>query len=283
MTDLTSTITSPPMTTWSWFDEQQGVRVFSKVPPRSFKRKLPAVDEDPSPKKLKRKRPAVDEDPVNEDPSPKKLKPTLVSDEPHIQLLFDQLESKLSEGKLHSQRRNKNKSTFSLDWQFGLGRVTNALGATGFTTPHNFLKKGVFMKSVLDTDISAWKKDLWVLAKQLILHIDPGYAAHEDYVVNFSCMTDSKKHYVKRHVDDQDITFQYGLALGDFTGGELTCWKKDGTTTTVDYTRKILKMDGRLAHEVKPFSGKRFCVIFYKLYDRTMTDKAPILEAPYFV
>ena len=87
MTDLTSTITSPPMTTWSWFDEQQGVRVFSKEPPRSFKRKLPAGDEDPSPKKLKRKRPAVDEDPVNEDPSPKKLKPTLVSDEPHIQLL----------------------------------------------------------------------------------------------------------------------------------------------------------------------------------------------------
>mgnify|MGYP003956702563 CR=1 FL=1 len=257
-----NTITSPPMSTWSWFDEQQGVRVFSKEPPRSFKRKLPADDVDPS---------------------PKKLKPTLLSDQPHIQQLFNQLESKLSEVNIHSQRRNKNRSTFSLDWQFGLGRVTNALGATGFTTPHNFLKKGVFMKPVLDTKISAWKKDLWVLAKQLILHIDPGYAAHEDYVVNFSCMTDSKKHYVKRHVDDQDITFQYGLALGDFTGGELTCWKKDGTTTTVDYTRKILKMDGRLAHEVKPFSGKRFCVIFYKLYDRTMTDKAPILEAPHFV
>ena len=83
-------------------------------------------------------------------------------------------------------------------------------------------------------------------------------------------MTNPSQHYVKKHVDDQDITFQYGLALGDFTGGELTCWAEDGSTQTLDYTRKVLKMDGRLPHEVCEFSGERYCVIFYKLFDRTM-------------
>lgn len=113
--------------------------------------------------------------------------------------------------------------------------------------------------------------------------IDPEFASNEDYVVNFSCMTDPSKHYVKRHVDDQDITFQYGLALGDFNGGELTCWKADGSTKTFDYTRKILKMDGRLPHEVGQFTGQRFCVIFYKLFDRRMATKTKILPEPYFV
>ena len=54
-------------------------------------------------------------------------------------------------------------------------------------------------------------------------------------------MTDPSQHYVKKHVDDQDITFQYGLALGDFTGGELTCWAEDGSTQTLDYTDIELK------------------------------------------
>ena len=102
-------------------------------------------------------------------------------------------------------------------------------------------------------------------------------------MVNFSCMTNPSQHYVKKQVDDQDITFQYGLALGDFTGGELMCWAEDGSTQTLDYTRKVLKMDGRLPHEVCEFSGERYCVIFYKLFDRTMHAKAPIFPKAQFV
>ena len=59
--------------------------------------------------------------------------PPLISDESDVQLLFDAFESKLKEGKIHSQKCNKNQQTFSLKWQFGLGRTTNALRATGFT------------------------------------------------------------------------------------------------------------------------------------------------------
>lgn len=96
-------------------------------------------------------------------------------------------------------------------------------------------------------------------------------------------MNDPNLHYVDKHVDDQDIQYQYGIVLGaNCSGGELTCWNSDGSQQTVDYQYKVLKMDGRLPHEVAPFrvksGGRRYCVIFFKLYDRMMTESAPIFE-----
>ena len=51
------------------------------------------------------------------------------------------------------------------------------------------------------------------------------YASNNDYVINFSCMSDPKKHYVRKHTDDDDIAPQYAMVLGDCTGGELKLWR----------------------------------------------------------
>jgi hypothetical protein len=48
---------------------------------------------------------------------------------------------------------------------------------------------------------------------------------YKDYVVNFSCMSDSELHYVHKHTDDDDIQFQYAVVLGNCTGGELKLWR----------------------------------------------------------
>jgi hypothetical protein len=37
-------------------------------------------------------------------------------------------------------------------------------------------------------------------------------------------------------------------------------------------------MDGRLSHEVIPFTGRRYCIIWYKVFDRRMTRPAEIFE-----
>ena len=92
-------------------------------------------------------------------------------------------------------------------------------------------------------------------------------------------MDDPEQHYVRRHVDDKDIQFQYAIVLGDgVTGGDLRLWNTDGSSQTINYLHKVVKMDGRLPHEVLPFTGTRFCVIFYKLDDRQMNCAAPIYE-----
>ena len=74
--------------------------------------------------------------------------------------------------------------------------------------------------------------------------------------------------YVKKHVDSDDISHQYALALGNYSGANLRCYdENDNVLGDFDYHRKICKMDGRLPHELiqDNFKGKRFCVIWFKL------------------
>ena len=69
--------------------------------------------------------------------------------------------------------------------------------------------------------IPKWKKELWSLSKELISLVDPDFADGE-FVVNYSCMTKPEQ-YVKKHVDSDDISHQYALALGNYSGANLRC------------------------------------------------------------
>ena len=73
------------------------------------------------------------------------------------------------------------------------------------------------------------------------------------------------------------------MVLGDCTGGELKLWNSVGDTQVIDYTNKILKLDGRLQHEVMPFMGRRYCIIWYKVFDRNMKTPAPVFEPAHIV
>lgn len=193
-------------------------------------------------------------------------------------VLLDKVKSKTQ------KRDNKNKKHFSLEWQLGMGRSISALGATAFETPHNFKKGvGVCMADVKNSTRPKWQKELYAKSKELIILIDSDFAANDDFVVNVGCMCDASKHYCKKHVDSMDIEYQYATVLGDCTGGGLTTWNSDGTSQYMNNHRKVLKMDGRLPHQVEPFTGRRYCVIFYKLYDRRYTEASPIFEPACFV
>lgn len=207
---------------------------------------------------------------------------------------MDELTKLLNEVKSTAQKRDKaNKKTFNLEWQFGIGRSTNALTldkVTGesrgnFSHEHN-LKKGVgvWMGDVKTSTRPLWQKELYKVATELLMLIDAHYAGDDgDYSVNFSCMSDPKQHYVHTHTDSKDIAYQYGLVLGECSGGNLTTYLSNGDTQTLDYRRKVLKMDGRLAHEVAPFAGRRYSVIFYKSFDRRYSRELPVFEPAVFV
>ena len=202
------------------------------------------------------------------------------------QELMTKIETILRNVKQTKQYRDKTKKVkFNLEWAFLMGHNISALGAKSFETPHNFKKgKGVCVKPVEERNIAKWKKELWTLSKELITLTDADFAAGE-YVVNYSCMTKPEQ-YVKKHVDGDDISHQYALALGDYRGAHLRCYDEyDNVLGDFDYNRKICKMDGRLPHELVSdnFQGERFCVIWFKTYDHRKTEPDPIFREPCFV
>jgi hypothetical protein len=174
-----------------------------------------------------------------------------------------------------------------LKWSLLLGATTNCSNMPAFPTPHNFKKgKGVCTRPVEERKLPMWKKDLWRQSAELIRLIDPDFAAGE-YVVNYSCMEGGKDHYVKKHVDKDDISFQYALALGAYQGAVLRTYAADGETVLgdFDYRYRVCKMDGRLPHELvlNNFTGTRFCVIWFKSYDARKMQPDPIFDTPCFV
>ena len=157
---------------------------------------------------------------------------SLQSQTPEAQLLMGKIEAILKTVHMRKQYRDTTKKVkFNLEWAFLLGNTTNALGAGfgAFSTPHNIKKgRGVCITPVEDRKLPQWKKLLWSLSKQLMQLVDPDFVDGE-YVVNYSCMT-NPNHYVKKHTDSDDISFQYALTLGDYSGATL---RMETLTTTI--------------------------------------------------
>ena len=201
--------------------------------------------------------------------------------------LMDEIETILKTVKETKQYRDKTKKVnFNLEWAFLLGEgTTNALGATSFETPHNFKKgRGVCLTKVEKRSLPKWKLKLWKLSKQLITLIDPDFAAGE-FVVNYSCMNKPEQ-YVKKHVDSDDVSHQYAMALGNYKNAALRLYdENDKVIGDFDYHKKVCKMDGRLPHELVSdgFEGERFCVIWFKSYDHRQTKADPIFKTPCYV
>lgn len=202
------------------------------------------------------------------------------------QELMDKMQTILKDVKQTKQYRDKTKKLkFNLEWAFLMGYNCSALGAKSFETPHNFKKgKGVYLKPVEDRNYPKWKLELWALAKELITLTDPDFAAGE-YVVNFASMTKPEQ-YVKKHVDNEDISHQYALTLGNYRNAYLRCYDdQDNVLGDFDYYRKIFKMDGRLPHEVisDNFDGQRFTIVWFKTYDHRKTEPDLICQKPCFM
>eukprot|EP01047_Picozoa_sp_COSAG01_P069353 COSAG01_NODE_10241_length_2211_cov_8.304924_3_plen_173_part_00 len=121
-------------------------------------------------------------------------------------------------------------------------------------------------------------KAIYAKAGEILALIDPTYAMNGDWVLQVHAMNSTSR--VARHTDKDDISYQYGLVLGDFDGGELITWGSDGQPHPVlNVQNKIVKLDGRLPHQVTPVThGVRYACYFYKQYDRNLLAAAPLFE-----
>ena len=176
---------------------------------------------------------------------------------------------------------------FSIQGSFkiGLGSTQPGnlqhLGKPGFVK-HNFKNTAAYIAPVEEqSGQTRLKKLLHRMAMEILMLIDPEYAAGET-IVQFALLT-SPQHRVDKHVDDEDISFQYAVSLGNYHGAILRTYNSSGRSSDIDNRNKIVRFDGRLPHEVvvdPGFVGERFTVIWYQNYDARKTQPDPILEKP---
>ena len=185
-------------------------------------------------------------------------------------------------------RDAKKKAHFDLCGSFQIGLGSTQVGNLQFvgTTAsghirHNFKNTAAFVRPVSQQDKPVLWKEAYKRAMRILRRIDPAYAAGET-IVQFAHMN-SPDHYVREHVDRDDISFQYALSLGRYEGATLRAIDAGGKAHDIDNRWKVAKFDGRLRHEVQidhSFSGDRFTIIWYKHYDSHKEIPDPILPVP---
>ena len=87
---------------------------------------------------------------------------------------------------------------------------------------------------------------------------------------SYSAVAVTKNFVASPHVDEQDKSFQYAVALGDFQGGELCVQEETSSFAVVNTRNRIAKIDGRYLHWVRSYSGERYSLIFYNTCERQL-------------
>ena len=109
------------------------------------------------------------------------------------------------------------------------------------------------------------EKELWKLAKNLLLIFKSSYIGEDDYCVQFSKLDGEEGGFVEKHEDGRDIEKQIIFSWGGYKGGSLKF--EDGTE--IVHQNQLVEVDGRNRHWVEEgFSGSRYSCIFFKMYDR---------------
>lgn len=82
----------------------------------------------------------------------------------------------------------------------------------------------------------------------------------------YSAITVNKNMNAKKHVDRVNGGLSYIIGLGDFTGGNIIVWDKDGKESKdYDLKEKPIGFNGAiLYHQTAPFVGERYTLIYYK-------------------
>ncbi|KAK3260790.1 hypothetical protein CYMTET_30269 [Cymbomonas tetramitiformis] len=230
-----------------------------------------------------------------------------ISDSPRFKALCGELESVLhAETCKRIERRDKKddrdeeegaapKVGWNLGWWFNMGRTAQQWGfakkkdgTSAFSLKHPFFKnRGVYLDDPLVSKSNPyWKKEIFMLAGELLKCIDANYhGVHGDWCLYVSCMM-SDMCEVGRHTDKHDVSHQYNIFLGRFENAvyEVESPYNDEVKCFFD-THKVFKSDARCKHRINSagFIGVRYCVTFYKMYDRTQKKEDPIFWPPTYI
>ena len=99
--------------------------------------------------------------------------------------------------------------------------------------------------------------ELKVACEAVMAWADPRFA--------YDHLAVTKNFIASPHVDKEDKSFQYAMAIGAYEGGgELCVESRDGRRRwLIDTREKLAKFDGRSVHWVRGYRGERFSVVWY--------------------
>ena len=160
-------------------------------------------------------------------------------------------------------------------FQFSIGRTVTRFNKNYICYKQHKWKKNrwVNMMCVQERNIPDWKKELYEISYKLIQSINNYWVGeHEDFIVQFACMDENSR--VGIHVDN-DISSQFVLTFGQYTGGQLMIYNNDlDVYIKVDTNNVIIQFDGRNKHYVSNIqNGLRYSVVYYKKFDRRYNEQ----------
>lgn len=103
----------------------------------------------------------------------------------------------------------------------------------------------------------------------------------------FTTICINRGYAARRHRDNNNVGISVVKAFGDFTGGELLYWPRDPGTRIcpdlsvfeeigaecLDVHKSFQLVDARNAHEVTPFEGERYSLVYFTVTNRELFPK----------
>ena len=88
-----------------------------------------------------------------------------------------------------------------------------------------------------------------------------------DSSFKFTSIQFNKNNRTSKHTDSYNIGESYMIGLGDYTGGELLIYDKNGKNKKKYKTKNTwIKFNGSIyPHETNFFTGERYTVVFYNV------------------
>ena len=110
----------------------------------------------------------------------------------------------------------------------------------------------------------------WSLLQEIVWRRDPSFT--------FTSVQVNRNLPGKAHIDPHDVSYQYALSLGSFTGGRLVVATDNPSVFVAHNTHaRLTKCDGRHSHWVESYEVTRYSLIMYKIFG-TGTPRLTNLE-----
>lgn len=132
--------------------------------------------------------------------------------------------------------------------------------------------------------VAAATRDFPAFTRLLCRYVrdNPPEGLEESERFPFTTICVNKGYAAARHRDNNNVGISIVRALGDFQGGRLLYWARDPgprvcpdvrsldpeSAVTMDVGSKFCFVDGRKAHEVEPFIGERYSLVYFTITKR---------------
>jgi len=144
-----------------------------------------------------------------------------------------------------------------MDWRENVRPAVNASGYALLKRPPVLAKPPPWRQ----TDPRMVRRRIWELADAALRA-----ASAKSAVFDFTVIAVSKNFRGSPHRDQNDLSVQYALSLGDYEegGGNLCVEESEFVVRALDTRRRLVCFDGRFPHWVSGYHGERYSVIFYR-------------------